>query len=82
MSCNILFDHVFLTSLYASHFYILKECVHFMILLPNTLLLCELPADLVWDLERKLLSFLHSFPSPFFFSTFVLIHGPSFKSLF
>lgn len=57
MSCNILFDHIFLTSLDTSHFYLLKECVHFMILLQNTLLLCELPADLVWDLERKLLSY-------------------------
>lgn len=82
MSCNILFDHIFLTSLYTSHFYLLKECVHFMILLRNTLLLCELAADLIWDLEGKLLSCLHSFPASFCFSTFMLIHGPSFKSLF
>lgn len=68
----------FLLFLYTSHFYLLKEYVHFMILLQNTLLLCELPADLVCDLERKLLSYT-LFHLLSFFSTFVLrIHGPSF----
>lgn len=84
MSCRILFDNIFLTCLYTSQFYLLKEFMHFiMIFHHNIVLLCKLPAVLIWDLEEKeAVIYLHSFPSPFF-STFVLrIYGPSFKSLF
>lgn len=49
MSCKILFDHIFLTSLYTSQFYLLKEFVHsILFFLQSILLLCKSSSCDLW----------------------------------
>lgn len=80
MSCKIVWPYFSYLFIYFSVLPLERMCVLFWFSSKTFLLVCEVPAVLVWNLEGKEASVLYSFPSPFFVSTFVLwIHGPSFK---